>query len=300
MKTLLAAVAVSIASMAFVGPAAAADPLLPFPSLKAGPVFVAAHTLAPNGALASWFKPGDTVEFRAYAIVTKTKKPVLAKDVYSFYVSVPHVGNVKFKYDAKTAAMKDMPWTASWTIPAGYPIGQVPFKVLIKTKGRATGSFVQMPVATAMLTVSENSPPTFGPAPTGLGASGISNQVAHYVDSVNGTRPAGAAPRLIGCSQTNVFKRGEQFVIRAWGMDLKTQVVLSDENVESASLSIPGQPDVKITYGGHGATGLKVWFWSGAWNIPKDYALGSVTLKLTYKLYDGRTTTYEHDINIIP
>ena len=31
-----------------------------------------------------------------------------------------------------------------------------------------------------------------------------------YVDTVNGTRPVGAKPRPIGCTQTNVFQRGEQ------------------------------------------------------------------------------------------
>ena len=38
-----------------------------------------------------------------------------------------------------------------------------------------------------------------------------------YVDTVNGSRPVGAKPRPIGCTQTNVFQRGEQVVFRIWG-----------------------------------------------------------------------------------
>ena len=62
--------------------AMAADPLLPFPSAKAGPVFISSHVITTDGALASWFQPGAKVEFRAFAIDTKTKKMVQAKDVH--------------------------------------------------------------------------------------------------------------------------------------------------------------------------------------------------------------------------
>ena len=292
------AVAATVAGSAFAHPKA--DPLLPFPALKAGPVFVAAHTLNGDGVLASWFKPGDTVDFRAYAVAKKTKELVATKDVQSFYVTIPNQPNVKLTFDTKMASMKDMPWSGHWTIPANYPIGQVPFKVLIKLKSKQTGSFVQMPVATAMLTVSGNPVAALGPAPSDLAAGTVSNQVAFYVDSVNGTRPPSAAPRLVGCSQTNVFKRGEQFVLRGWAMDLKSGNLLSDENVKEAHFSIAGQPDVVLNWGAHGATGLKVWFWTNAWNIPKDYALGTTAVKVTYTLMDGRAATYEHDINIIP
>jgi hypothetical protein len=300
MRAVTIAAAALIAAAAFAGSASAADPLLPFPALKAGPVFVAAHTLNSDGALASWFKPGDTVDFRAYAVAKKTKKLLAAKDVKSFYVTIPNQPNIKLKYDTKMASMKDMPWTGTWTVPASYPIGQVPFKVLIKTKDRKTGSFVQMPVATAMLTISANPVDAFGPAPSDLANSTVSNNVAFYVDSVNGTRPAAAAPRTVGCSQTNVFKRGEQFVLRAWAMDLKSGNLLSDENVKEAHFSIAGQPDTTLNWGAHGATGLKVWFWTNAWNIPKDFPLGTTAVKVTYTLLDGRSATYEHDINIIP
>jgi hypothetical protein len=280
--------------------AMAADPLLPFPSAKAGPVFIASHTLTSDGALSSWFSPGSTVEFRAYAIDTKTKKLVQSKDVKFFYVTIPTQPNVKLKYDASLATMKNMPWRGTWTVPATFS-GQVSFRVLIKLKSHRTGEFVQMPVATSQLNIATNAMPALGPAPTGQAVSPSGKPVMGlYVDSVNGSRPTGAAPRLVGCSQTNVFKRGEQFVLRSWGVDLKTGDILSNDNIKEAHFSIAGQPDTVLNWGAHGATGAKVWFWTNAWNIPKDFPLGTTTVHVVYTLESGVVGTYDYDINIIP
>jgi hypothetical protein len=280
--------------------AMAADPLLPFPSAKAGPVFVAAHTTTSDGALSSWFKPGEQVIFRAYAIDVKTKKLVQAKDVKYFYVTIPSQPNVKLRFDATVSTMKSMPWTGTWTVPATFA-GQVPFRILIKLKAKRTGEFVQMPVATSQLNIAANAMPALGPAPTAQAVSATGKPVLGlYVDSVNGTRPAGAAPRLVGCSQTNVFKRGEQFVLRAWGMDLKSGDVLSTDNVKEAHFSIAGQPDITLNWGAHGATGAKVWFWTNFWNIPATFPLGATTVHVTYTLESGTVGTYDYDINIIP
>ena len=301
MKAILVLAAALAAAATITATASAADPLLPFPSAKVGQVFIASHTITTDGAMSSWFQPGSTVEFRAFAINTKTKKLIDAKSVKFFYVTIPGQPNVKLKYNAGVATMKNMPWTGTWTVPASAS-GQFPFKILIKLKTKEKGSFVQMPIATATLNVASNAPPVFGPAPTTTAVSpaGNATNIGLYVDSVNGTRPAGAAPRLVGCSQTNVFKRGEQFVLRSWGMDLKAGDVLSTENVKEAHFSIAGQPDVVLNWGAHGTAPARVWFWSGAWNIPKDFPLGSTTLKVTYTLESGVVGTYDYDINIIP
>jgi len=300
MKTIALVAALAVAAT-ITGSALAADPLLPFPSAKAGPVFIAAHTLTSDGAMSSWFTPGATVEFRAFAIDTKTKKLVQAKDVKFFYVKIPNQPNVKLHFDSKVTGMANMPWRGTWTVPSTFA-GQVPFRMLIKLKARRTGEFVQMPVATATLNIATNAQPVLGPAPTAqaVSPSGKPVNIGLYVDSVNGTRPAGAAPRLVGCSQTNVFKRGEQFVLRTWGMDLKTGDVLSTDNVKEAHFSIAGQPDTVLNWGAHGATGAKVWFWTNAWNIPKDFPLGSTTVHVTFTLESGVVGTYDYDINIIP
>ena len=99
------------------------------------------------------------------------------------------------------------------------------------------GSFVQMPVATSQLTITPTPQNPPGSGPTAPGVAATKANFGLYVDSVNGTRPAGAAPRPIGCTQTNVFKRGEQFVLRAWGFDLATGAVLSMDNVTDAHFS---------------------------------------------------------------
>ena len=95
-----------------------------------------------------------------------------------------------------------------------------------------------------------------------------------YVDTVNGTRPAGAKPRPLGCTQTNYFARGEQVVFRVWGSEAATGDILSTENVKYAYVKIPGQPNMKLNWGAHGTAPNRVWFWTAAWIIPKDYPLG--------------------------
>jgi hypothetical protein len=298
MKTFTLAAAVIVAAAA-IGSASAATPP-PFPAPKVGPVFVAAHTTTATGAMSSWFLPGDQVVFRAYAIDTKTKQYLAKKDVRYFYVKIPGQPNVKLTYTAKPATMANMPWTGTWTVPSGVT-GQIDFRILVKTWTRHTGEFVQMPVSTAKLNIASNAMPVFGPAPTGTATNAAGKATfGLYVDSVNGTRPTGAAPRLVGCSQTNVFKRGEQFVLRVWGMDLKTGDVLSNDNVASAKYSIAGQPDTTLNWGAHGTAPNQIFFWSGPWNIPATFPLGSTTVHITYTLEDGTVGTYDYDINIIP
>jgi len=298
----LTVLAVALAAAATItATASAADPLLPFPSAKVGQVFIAAHTTTTDGAMSSWFTPGATIQFRASALNTKTKAAIAAKQVKYFYVAIPNQPNVKLKYDANVSTMKNMPWTGTWVVPASVS-GQVPFKILIKLKTKEKGSFVQMPVATSALNIAQNAQPVFGPAPTSTAVSpaGKPTDIGLYVDSVNGTRPSGAAPRLVGCSQTNVFKRGEQFVLRGWGMDFKSGDVLSTDNVKEAHFSIAGQPDVVLNWGAHGTAPARVWFWTNAWNIPKDFPLGTTTVHVTYTLESGVVGTYDYDINIIP
>src|SRR3954447_2614780 len=303
MRLITVVAAALVAASAIAGPAMAkpkVDPLLPFPSAKAGPVFISSHVTTTDGTMSSWFKPGDQVVFRAYALDTKSKQALAAKDVRYFYVTIPGQPNVKLKYTASPASMKNMPWSGTWTVPSTYS-GQVNFRILIKTSGRHTGEFVQMPIATAQLNVATNAMPVLGPAPTATATNAAGKPtLGLYVDSVNGTRPTGAAPRLVGCSQTNVFKRGEQFVLRSWGMALKSGDVRSNDNVKEGHFSIAGQPDTVLNWGAHGATGAKVWFWSNAWNIPATFPLGSTTVHITYTLLDGTVGTYDYDINIIP
>ena len=214
--TLIAGAALAVAAV-FTSAAAATPGDAPFPSPKAGQIFVAAQTVTTDGAMSNYFAPGSTVVFRAYAVDVKTKKLLVAKNVKYFYAAIPSAGNVKLTYSPKTAgATTRMAWLGRWTVPASYPAGIVGFKVLVKTQAKRVGTFVQMPVATSQLTISAAPPATFTAGTPTAPATADSGKldVSLYVDSVNGTRPAAAAPRPIGCTQTNVFKRGEQFVLR--------------------------------------------------------------------------------------
>ena len=273
----------------------------PFPAQKIADVFAAAQTATTDGAVNDYFAPGSTVVFRAYAIDMKTHKVLRAKDVKYFYVTIPNQPKLKLKYDPKAkGATALMPWAGAWTVPASYPGGLVDFKVFIKTDAKRHGEFVQLPVAASQLTISANPPPVLTPAPTGTqSALAATLDVSLYVDTVNGTRPPAAAPRPIGCTQTNTFKRGEQLVVRAWGADLTTGDVLSSENITSATASITGQPDVPLNWGGHGGT-AKVYYWTGAWNIPSDYPLGQMNIHVVYKTDSGKTGTQDYPVVIIP
>lgn len=303
MKAITAIAAALFAAAIMTASAMAADPEVPFPAAKAGPVWVAAHTVTPTGAMASWFAPGDKVVFRAYAVDTKTKLVVAKKDVQYFYIEIKGQPNVKLAFDVSApGASKAMPWTGTWTVPAAYPAGIVNWRMLVKLKSKAKGQFVQMPVGTSQLNISSTAPKSPGD-PAAAATSGLvgTPTLAIYVDSVNGTAPAGTAPRPIGCTQTNVYHRGERVVIRSWGNVLSSGAVLNNDTVDKATFSIPGvTPDTTMAWGAHGATGAKVWFWTNYWIVPATYPLGETTVTVTYKTLDGKTGTYLYPITIIP
>ena len=308
MKLLLTLGAALAATVVGTGSALAANPV-PFPAATVVQLFVAAQTVTPDGAMANLFAPGSSVVFRAYAVDPSTKKVLTAADVRYFYVTIPNQPNVKLKYDASApGASKGLPWTGQWTVPTSYPAGKVAFKVLLQAKEKSKsgqqrkGQFVQFPVASAMLTISPAPPPVYTPGVNAgtAGAGSGTLQLSLYVDTVNGTRPSGVAPRPVGCTQTNVYKRGEQVVVRSWGSDLATNDLLTSDNVSDAHFSIAGQPDVKLNWGAHGVVGSQVFFWSNAWIVPAAFPLGETTIHVVFKTDSGRTGSYDQVINIIP
>jgi len=301
MRTLLILLTGVVAAVALPGSAAADTP---FPSPKVQQAFVAGQTVTPTGAIITQVAPGGTVVFRAYAIDGKTHKTVTAKDVKYFYVTIPNEPNVKLRYGARLpGASSRMPWVGAWTVPATYRSGTVEFKILLKLQSGRRAQFVQMPVASSQLTVTKTTTTSFTAPITANPAVSADGKldVGLYVDSVNGTRPAGATPRPVGCTQTNVFKRGEQFVLRAWGTAMENADVLSTENVDTATFTIPGvATPVTLNWGAHGATSNRVWFWSNFWNIPTDFPLGDTTLRVSFKLDSGKVGNFDYVITIIP
>jgi hypothetical protein len=300
MKKILTLAGVVLAAVV-VSPVRAADPVVPFPGPHVGKVFLAAQTVTTDGAMSNFFAPGSTVVFRAYAVDGKTHKLLGKRAVQYFYVTVPGQPKVKLAYTpkAKTATGR-FAWTGSWTVPSDYSLGIVKFRMLIKTHAKRTGAFTQMPVASSQLTITKTPqlPPGAPPNPTTDQAA--STDVGLYADTVNGTRPAGTTPRPVGCTQTNVFKRGEQLVVRTWGFDLATGGVLSNENVQEAHFSVAGISDITLNWGAHGATGAKVYFWTNQWQIPTTYPLGDVVIQIQFTTINGKVGKLAYPITIIP
>lgn len=129
----------------------------PFPAPKVTSIFVTTRTVTPpgsslgDGVLTNYFAAGSQVVFRAFAGETKTGKVLTGDDVKYFYVQIPGQPPLKLTYGKDS----NWPWSGTWTIPANFPLGIVPFKTLIQTKSKQYGSFVQLPVATSQLTVTK-------------------------------------------------------------------------------------------------------------------------------------------------
>ncbi len=138
------------------------------------------------------------------------------------------------------------------------------------------------------------------PALAGQAADPPKQEVFLYVDSVNGTRPVGVKPRPIGCTQTNYFQRGEQVVFRVWGTEAATGDILSTENVKYAYVKIPGQPNLKLNWGAHGAQSNRVWFWTAAWVVPKSYPLGVAPTRIVFKTESNKFGRYDYDVTVVP
>jgi hypothetical protein len=316
MKRIILALAVLV-PLALVG-VARADTTVPFPSNQVNGVFVGAATVTGTGAVSDQFQPGNTVVFRGYAIDTKrhallttkitkltkrhgkvTKRSAQAAKtaLQSFFVRIPLVDDVQFHYAAVPAGLDPRyRWTATWKVPALYPLGVVQFQVFAKMWNKQSGTFTQLPIAASQLTITNTPQQPFGPGPlTTVGSVSSSNlDVALFGDAVAGhTRP-------VACTQTNVFKQGEQVIARAFGYQLSDGAVLSMDNVADAHFSIPGVADTLLNWGSHGATGQKVWYWTGAWTIPLTYPLGDINVHMTFKTVAGKTGTLDYPITIIP
>ena len=122
--------------------------------------------------------------------------------------------------------------------------------------------------------------------------------IAVYSDTVSSSRGDVRLARV--CTQTNTFPRKARVVFRAWAVDTKTGKAMGNDEIRYAYVRIPGQPNLKLTFGSHGAVGNKVWFWSAGVDVPVDYPLGDVTLKVVFTLDNGKTAVAKYPITINP
>jgi hypothetical protein len=149
-------------------------------------------------------------------------------------------------------------------------------------------------LAGAALTASATAqtPPTPNPFP------GAKHQVFLYVDTVQNSRPKNPAVKpTIGCTQTNYFRRGQGVVFRAWGVETKTGDTLTLENVRYFYVKIPGQSNLKLSFGAHGSgpAETRPWFWTVNWDVPADYPLGVVPFKILVQTKDGKRTSFSQE-----
>jgi hypothetical protein len=84
--------------------------------------------------------------------------------------------------------------------------------------------------------------------------------------------------------QTNLFTAGQPVLFRAFAADVKSKKVLTNKDVKFFYIAIPGQPNVKLTYGKVGSRLL----WSGTWNVPAGQAKGVVPFKVLVKTKNNR------------
>ena len=305
MRTPLALAAIAAGALVTGTAASAEAPPPSWPSAK-GQVFIAGDTVTARskygyvppvlGKQENFFPRTAGVKFRMYAIDLKTKKVLTAKDVKYAYVTIPGQPNVKLAYGklGRTAGAPRL-WTGTWSIPAEYPLGVVPFRILVKTNSKRVGSFQQTPVAAAQLTVAPEAPegsvpPTPPSPPPTKPYPGSRVEVAMYSDTVSSSRGEVRQSRV--CTQTNYFQRRSRVVFRMWAVDTRTGEPLTPLDVKYAYIKIPGQPNVGMTFGPHGSAGNRVNFWSTAWAIPADYPLGVVPFRIVVKTEDGRFGIY--------
>ena len=320
MKRILFALAI-LASLVFV-PGSRADQLpAPFPGPTMHGVFVSAQTVTATGQVSDFFARGSTVVFQAYAIDTKAHKLLTQKyskkefmklspaakkaartTLRMFAVRIPLDGGLPLTFVPESKGVNGLyRWTATWKVPYLYPLGVVHFQVFAKSWAGRRGSFAQLPIAASQLTIASSPVQPFAPGPQITGSYSSNLDVGLFVDAVNGSRPANAPPRPVGCTQTNVFKVGEQVVVRAFGYALADGTVLSMDNVTDAHFTIPGvTPDPLLNWGGHGSTNSKSWYWTGFWNIPLNYPIGDVSVHVSFTLVGGMTGTLDYPITIIP
>jgi hypothetical protein len=94
------------------------------------------------------------VVFRAWAVDTKTGKPITPADVKYAYVAIPGQPSLKLNFGPHGAIGNKVNfWSAAWAIPPEYPLGVVSFRIVFKTFDNRFGIYRQPPIDSARLTV---------------------------------------------------------------------------------------------------------------------------------------------------
>jgi len=162
MKPFRLAIGVTVAVGALAALAVPASAQAPYPSPKV-PIPVYADTVSSSRGdvklsrvctQTNLFPRKARVVFRAWAMSSTTGKPLTPLEIKYAYVKIPGQPNLALNWGAHgTAPNRVNFWSAAWAIPADYPLGVVPFRIVFKTEDGQFGIFQQPAIEGQQLTV---------------------------------------------------------------------------------------------------------------------------------------------------
>ncbi len=106
----------------------------------------------------NFFARGERAVWHIAAVNARTGKIIGAKDVRYAYLKIPGVHNIGVTMvpHGRDPATAPWTWTARWDIPLDYPLGLVPFQLVMKLKGwpgNKVATFTQIPLALEQMTI---------------------------------------------------------------------------------------------------------------------------------------------------
>ncbi|SRR6266508_1868971 len=162
MKTLTFAIGAATVMGSFAALAAPAVAQDPYPGAKVAIPVYADTVSSSRGDVrlsrvctqTNFFPRKARVVFRSWALDSKTGKPLTQLEIKYAYVKIPGQPNLKLNWGAHgTAPNRVSFWSAAWAIPADYPLGVVPFRIVFKAEDGRFGTYLQPPIEGAQLTV---------------------------------------------------------------------------------------------------------------------------------------------------
>lgn len=145
----------------------------PWPGAKAQGIFfyVETVTASPGESIygkaapqrctqTNFFTRGERAVFHISAVDTHNGNILLPADVKYAYIQIPGMNNIRVSYVVHGKdPTSPWTWTARWDIPPDYPLGVVPFKLVMKLKDwtkNKVAVFTQIPIPLEQLTVIGN------------------------------------------------------------------------------------------------------------------------------------------------
>ena len=230
-----------------------------------------------------------------------------AKDVRYFYVTIPSQPNVKLKYDPSAPGAIE-----------GLPVDGRSGRCRPRTRRRPSasrslvqdgqggkqrkGQFVQMPVASAMLTIATIAPPVFSPG-VNAGAQAPRRDAGRgalrrHASTARARRARRRGRRLHADERVQARRAVRR---SAPGAPSSRRATSSRATTSRRRTSrSPASPTSSSTGARTAQPANQVFFWTNAWIIPATFPLGETTVHVVFTLESGKTGAYDHDHQLIP